>query len=141
MISLKQAIQGGAVQTFFIVGVLLVIVTIGAARFVQQHGAQVRRDQAIALAEKQLKTNQTATNSTNTSTDNNSANSGQTTPPSTSNSTSSTPATTSTTVAQSSALPTTGPSITSIIDTVLIGLLSAAIAAYVSSRRHLARSL
>lgn len=133
MISLKRANQGGAVQIFFIVGLLLVIVTIGVARFVQQHGAQVRRDQAIALAEKQLKTNQASSNSGSSATNSSNTNSGQTTPPSAT--------TTTTDVAQSSALPTTGPSVTSVVNIVLIGLLSAVTAAYLSSRRHLARSL
>lgn len=144
MISLKRANQGGAVQTFFIVGLLLVIVTIGTARFVEQHGAQVRRDQAIALAEKQLKTDQASSNSGSTATNSSNTNSGQATPPSTSTSDSSAQSsatTTSTDAARSSALPTTGPSAASIVNIVLIGLLSAVTAAYLSSRRHLARSL
>lgn len=142
MISLKRANQGGSVQTFFIIGVLLVIVTIGTARFVEQHGAQVRRDQAIALAEKQLKTNQTSSDSGSSATSSSNTNSGQTTAPSTTSSDASTAAsTTSATTTQSSALPTTGPSTTPIVDILLVGLLSAVTVAYISSRRNLARSL
>ena len=145
MISLKRANQGGSVQTFFIIGLLLVIVAIGTARYVQQHGAQVRRDQAIAQAEKQLKTDQASSSSGSTSTSPNNANSGQVTP-STSTASSSAQSSTSATsgaavVVQSSDLPTTGPSATSIVNVLLIGLLSAVTTAYLSSRRQLARSL
>ncbi len=144
MISLKRANQGGSVQTFFIIGLLLVIVTIGVARYVQQHGAQVRRDQAIAQAEKQLKTDQASSNSSNTATNSNNTNAGQTASPSTSGSetsSQSSTATTSGTVAESSALPTTGPSANAIVNIMLIGLLSAVTVAYISSRRQLTRSL
>ncbi len=144
MISLKRTNQGGSVQTFFIIGLLLVLVTIGAARYVELRGAQVRRDQAIAQAEKQLKTDQASSNSGSTATNSGGTNSGQVAAPSSSSSgTSSQPSTTTTpsAVAGSSVLPTTGPSTTSIINIVFIGLLSAVTAAYLASRRQLARSL
>ncbi len=137
MISLKRANQGGAVQTFFIVGLMLVIVTIGLARFVEQHGAQVRRDQAIALAEKQAKTDQAASNSSSTAAGSNSANSGEVTAPSSDSSTS----TSTANVTSSSALPTTGPSDMTIVNIVLSGVLSAVTVAYFASRRMLSRSL
>ncbi len=138
MISLKRTNQGGSVQTFFIIALMLVIITIGMARFVEQHGAQVRRDQAIALAEKQAKTDQAASDSSsNSSTGSNSTNTGEVAVPSSDSSAS----TTTAAVTESSALPTTGPSDMTIVNIVLSGLLSAVTVAYFASRRMLARSL
>ena len=143
MISLKRANQGGAVQTYFIIALLLAIVAIGVARYVEEHGAQVRRNQAIAQAEKQLKTDQDNTNTAKTDEGSGSAgvNSGQTAAPSQTSTNSSSTSSTATAPQQSSSLPTTGPSDDMVIRIFLAGLLTATIAAYVSSRRTLARSL
>ncbi len=135
MISWKRTDQGGSVQTFIIVAVILTIVLIGAARYVQQHGVQVRRDQAIALANKQAADNQTAPSS-GASTDNQ----GTTTAPGTSaapvGATQSTSATVSTdSQSGAAALPTTGPGISSVIRMAMAGMLVGVSVAYLLSRR------
>ena len=133
MISLKRTNQGGSVQTFLIVAVILTIVLIGAARYVQQHGAQVRRDQAIASVDKQTIDNQTTSSS---STDNQGASTAPGTNSTTDTSQQTSSATdTSTQVAASNDLPTTGPGLSSIISMIMAGILVGATTAYVLSLR------
>ncbi len=139
MISLKRTNQGGSVQTFLIVAVILTIVLIGAARYVQQHGAQVRRDQAIAAADKQAADNQTATTPL---TDNQDTGTTQGASSATGTSQQANSATnTEAQVATTNDLPTTGPGLSSIVSMAMMGILVGFTTAYVLSLRIAKRPL
>lgn len=132
--------QGGYVQTFFIVAVLLAIVTIVAINYVQDRGEQARRDQAIAQANDQAITDQAASNS-----DKNTASGGDTTKTASSSTpapgeTAQTSTATDANQQQSGVLPTTGAD-ASIVRIIMTGLLTGFIVAYVTSRRALTRPL
>ena len=60
MVGLKRTNQGGAIVTFVVVAVVLALVVIGTAYFVKQRGEQVRRDQAVAQADKLAKSTDTS---------------------------------------------------------------------------------
>lgn len=138
MISLRRTNQGGSVHTFLIVAVILTIVLIGAARYVQQRGAQVRRDQAIAAADKQGAASQPTPSS---STDNQGTSSAPGTSSANSAAQQASPAADTGTPAASSALPTTGPGLSSIISMVMAGILVGVTTAYVLSLRVAQRPL
>ncbi|MFZ2125025.1 MAG: hypothetical protein WA087_00030 [Candidatus Saccharimonadales bacterium] len=52
--SKKLSMQRGSAVTFILTGVVLAVLLVGAVFVVVRHGEQVRKDQAIAEAEKQL---------------------------------------------------------------------------------------
>ena len=122
MSEIRRTNQGGSIVTFIIVGVILAFGLIGTVYVLGQHGAQVRKQQAIAEAEKQA--NESAEK---TKTDN-------------SNKNKVTDDSTKTTSATAQNLPTTGPEL-AISELVGVYMLAATITSYVSSRRNLARYL
>lgn len=141
MISFKRTNQGGAIRTYIVIGVLLAVATIGAARFVQQRGQQVRQEQAIALADSQDQaksnqpTNNTAVNVPSSESDGTSA-AGK----GTSNAETTTAADNSQSAQQAGALPTTGPE-SGVQQIILSALMTGSAVAYFSSRKATRSSL
>ena len=54
MNEIRRTNQGGSIVTFIIVGVILAFALVGSVYYLRQHGEQVRKDQAIAAADKQI---------------------------------------------------------------------------------------
>jgi cytoskeletal protein RodZ len=141
--SKRRSNQGGAILTFIVIAVVLVAVTVGAIYFVQQRGAQVRREQAIAAADKQAadQKTQSASDAARRASDAarlaaaTKANQATSQP-----STSGTATTPKPSTPTASALPETGPE-SALLAMVALGSVVAASTYYVSSRRALARSL
>lgn len=128
MSEIRRTDQGGSIVTFIIVGVILALGLVGGIYALNKHGEQVRKDQAIAAADKQKAANEAAkSESTNnsevvTSGDDKAAESSNAT------------------VKNAQNLPTTGAEL-SISGLVGAFLLTVSATGYVSSRRNLIRSL
>jgi hypothetical protein len=134
MISFNRTNQGGAIRTYIVIGVLLAVVTIGVARFVQQHGQQVRQNQAIALADNQVKAKNanTAINDTAVTIPAGNSNGSNAT---SGNDNSTQAATTSPQTGQSSSeLPTTGPE-SGVMQIIFSALMTGSLVAYFGSRK------
>lgn len=147
MISSKRTNQGGSVRMFLIVAVILAIVTIGTASYVQKHGEQARRNQAIAQANKQAITDKAATDTASTNADKSTTSGNDATQTATSSTSGTTEMAQTSTVTsadaarqQSSVLPTTGADM-SVVRILMVGLLAGFIVAYISSRREQTRPL
>jgi cytoskeletal protein RodZ len=132
MSTTRRTNQGGSIVTFIIVGVILAVGLIGGVYYLKQHGDQVRKEQAIAIANQQKKDNEEAAKSENTKK--------SSTTSSSSSATANTPSETTTSTNTSQNLPTTGPEL-AIGEVVGIYLLTASIVGYASSRHNLKRSL
>jgi len=124
MSKIRRADQGGSIVTFVIVGVVLAALLIGSVYYLKQRGDQVRKDQAIATADKlradEDKAKSEAADKSNTS--------GAVTDDTDKN------------VAAAKNLPATGAEM-SVSSLVGIFLMSTMTTSYISSRRKLARSL
>ncbi len=120
----RQANQGGLVTRIVIIGVILALVLVGSVYYLNKRGDQIRKDQAIAAADKQTQEAEksktvVSSNKSNTTTKNESS---------------------SVTTTIPEALPVTGPE-TSINSLIAVYLLTFAVTGYVTSRRQLVRYL
>lgn len=132
MIQLKRTSQGGFLQTFIIIAVVLAITIVSVAYFVKNRGETARRDQAIALAD------QIASSKDSNKTDEGSN------PAVAVESNAATvvdDGTKEASVDETENLPATGPAEDAIVFVVELGILSAMVTYYVQSRRNLHRSL
>lgn len=119
---IRHSAQSGSATTFLVVGIILTIGLIGAVYALNQHGEQVRKEQAIATYDKQQAANK-KTETPNVPVDTNSDTTKETAQ-----------------VASTQELPTTGPE--SVVGELLgAGLLSVFIVSYLLSRRELAHTL
>lgn len=132
MVQLKKTNQGGFLQTFIIIAVVLAITIVSVAYFVKNRGETARRDQAIALAD------QIASSKDSNKTDEGSN------PAVAVESNAATvvdDGTKEVSVDETENLPATGPAEDAIVFVVELGILSAMVMYYVQSRRNLSRSL
>ncbi|MEI7918008.1 MAG: hypothetical protein WCH58_01375 [Candidatus Saccharibacteria bacterium] len=124
MSKIRRTDQGGSVVGIVIIGVILTLVFIGSIYFINKRGDQIRKDQAIAAADKQAKEAEKSKTVVS------------------SNQSKSTTATDSSTAVSTAPeiLPVTGPEIS--ISTIAgVYLLTFTATGYLSSRRQLARYL
>jgi len=113
--------QRGSATAFLVIGIILTISLIGSVYVLNQHGEQVRKEQAIAEYDKQQIANKKTDTPSDTATNSNGTKE-------------------ATQVASTQELPTTGPG--SIVDELLgAGLLSAFAIGFLLSRRELAHTL
>lgn len=126
MSKIRRTNQGGSVVTFIIAGVILALVLVGGIYALNKHGEQVRKDQAIAAADKERADKEAASNVDNSE--------------ASSSSDSSVSDNSDESVSTAQNLPATGSEL-SISALVGMFLLTVATASYASSRRSLARSL
>lgn len=142
--SKRRSNQGGAILSFIVIAVILIAVTLGAIYFVQQRGVSVRRDQAIAAANKlaaDQKAAQDATDAARKATTAAQVAANQASQASGgSTSTQTTTTDTSPAATNTGQLPTTGPS-NSFVTMLAFGLLMGTSVAFIRSRRELSRSL
>ena len=132
MIQLKRTNQGGFLQTFIIIAVVLAITIVSVAYFVKNRGETVRRDQAIALAD------QIASSEESNQADKNSS------PAVAVESNAATVVDDSAkeaSVDETESLPATGPAEDTMVFIVELGILSSVVMYYIQSRRNLSRSL
>lgn len=124
----------------FIVGILVLggLVT-GGIFLVKNHGEAVRRDQAVKIAEQNLKDqSQVATQPVNS--DNSSSNSNSSSDQTNTNTTNNSSSSTTTTGSTATALPETGiDGIQSLGSILIIAMLAFSVASYVASRRASSR--
>jgi len=123
-----------------VIAAVLVAVTVGAIYFVQQRGAQARREQAIAAADKQAADQKTQAAGDAARRASDAAKLAAATKANQATSSSSTSSSTTLSTPTTSELPTTGPEGV-LLAMVALGSVVAASSYYVSSRRALARSL
>jgi len=131
----RRTNQGGSVATFIIVTVILAVALTGTVFYIKKHGEQVRKEQAIALYEKQQAeqkvTEEKASTETKTDDSTGSLNVGEVGLPE-NNEISSNNLT--------QILPETGPALE--FDKILgLGLMAGLVVSYLFSRRHLLRPL
>ena len=133
MAILKRTNQGGSTVIFVVIGVVLSIGLICAIYFVRQYGEQVRKDQAIAIYDKEQadKKASEAKNTDSNKTDNSS-------PVIVDNGTPS--SVDETAASDSSELPVTGINL-SVNNLIEMYILTFVIASYILSSRSLKRSL
>ena len=124
MSKIRRTDQGGSVVGIVIIGVILTLAFIGSIYFINKRGDQIRKDQAIAAADKQAAEAEKSKTVVS------------------SNQSKATAATDSSTAASTipEALPVTGPEIP-VSTLVGVYLLTFASVGYLSSRRQLARYL
>ena len=121
----RRTYQVGSMVAFVIVGIILTLLLISTVYYLKQHGKQVRKDQAIALYEKQQideKSKADAELAQKSSESNDSI------------------INLSKNIANQEELPVTGPELF-IFELAKIGLLAFVISSYVISRRNLVHSL
>ncbi len=133
MVQLKRTSQGGFLQTFIIIAILLAVATIGVAYFVKNRGETARRNDAIALAD-QIESSEKSDSSDEDS------NNAEVVEPTVERATDE-GASTESKASEAENLPTTGPAEDAVIFVIELGILSAMIMYYIDSRRKLSRSL
>lgn len=123
----RRTYQGGSVVNFVVIGAVLAVLLAGSVYYLKQHGDQVRKDQAIAEAEKNkpAETKPENTDNTETNTESNEAANNE-------------PSATATNTTPE--LPTTGPEMT-FGNLVGAYLLTVSAVGFALSRRKLIRSL
>ena len=124
----KRTKQGGSGVSYIIVGLILAAGLVGGVYYLKQHGDQVRREQAIAAANKQQQASQSTDKSSGTGT------SGGTKTGSGGGSTSTGTGT------STGGMPTTGPE-SIIFESISVYMLTVAAVSYATSRRDLKRYL
>ncbi|NCQ54173.1 hypothetical protein COV88_01650 [Candidatus Saccharibacteria bacterium CG11_big_fil_rev_8_21_14_0_20_41_19] len=128
MSEIRRTNQGGSIVTFIIIGAILAVALVGAVYMLKQHGDQVRKDEAIATADRlradeDVAKSKDADNSGANESSGNAVNDGL-----------------GSNVTSTSSLPATGSKL-SMSELVGMFLMTTAFAGYVSSSRSLSRSL